>query len=414
MGNCLARNGKPLLCLLFLGAVAHAEDWPQFHGPNRDGVSKETGLLARWGEKGPPLLWQKKAGEGFSGPVVADNKVLCFYRMNGKEVVDCRNAETGAEIWTSAYDCNYQDNYNKGDGPRSTPVIAAGKVFTLGAAGDLQCLDFSNGKVIWSRNINKDYHVPPTFFGVGATPVVEGDLLLVNVGGPRAGIVAFRIDTGKEVWTATNHEASYSSPVVATITGKRLAVFLTREGVVLLNPADGKIIHQQSWRARYDASVNAATPLVIGDLLFFSSSYETGALLLQYDGTQFKEMWKNDQSMSNHYNTCVYHDGHLYGIHGRQEAGAHLHCVALKTGKLKWKQPRFGCASLIVADGKLIALTEGGDLVLLQPTPAAFTEVSRAHVLDDTPTRAPAALANGRLYLRDDGKLICLNLKAEK
>lgn len=401
------------LFLLFFSSIAIAGDWPQFLGPGRDGTSQEMGLCAGWGRNGPPVLWKKTVGEGYSGPVIAGDRLIVFHRLNNKEVVACWNAKNGKEIWTKSYPCAYADGLGKGNGPRSTPVIADGRVYTLGVTGELCAWAVKDGKKLWSRNIKKDYNVPASYFGVGTSPVVVDGKVLVNVGGRSAGIVAFDAKSGAESWKATTDGASYSSPAIAKIGGKERAVFLTRLGVVVLDPKTGKVQHHQRWRARYAASVNAATPLVIDDMLFVSACYETGALLLQAKNGKFREIWNSDEKMSNHYNTCIYQQGYLYGIHGRQEATPDLRCIELKTGKVMWTKGSYGCASMILADGKIIALTEGGDLVLFQPTPTKYREISRAHVFNDTPCRAQIALANGRLYARDGSHMVCFDLRKQ-
>ncbi|HMF18433.1 MAG TPA: PQQ-binding-like beta-propeller repeat protein [Gemmataceae bacterium] len=400
-----------IVIFLFALTQAAAGDWPQFLGRDRNGISKETGLVDTFPRSGPPQVWKKEVGEGFSGPVVAGERLILFHRVGNEEVVECLNAGSGKGVWKFAYPTNYQDQLGKGDGPRSTPVIAGKNVITLGAEGMLHCIDIEKGKKIWARNIIKDYSVPQSYFGVGTSPLVEGKLVLVNVGGKGAGIVAFALDSGKEIWKATGDGASYSSPVATTIAGTRLAVFFTRQGAVILDPLTGKVIFQKRWRARYDASVNAATPLVIGDRVFLSASYETGALLLRLKKDGADVLWSNDNSMSNHYNTCVHQDGHLYGIDGRQERGPSLRCIDLKAGKVMWDEAGFGCANLILAEGKLIALTEKGDLVLAAATPAAYREKARARILEDGPCRAQMALANGLLYARDQKTLACWKLQ---
>src|SRR5438445_5359015 len=304
-----------------------ASDWPQFLGPTRNGVSRETGLIGSWPKEGPPLVWERKIGEGYSGPVVAGDRVIVFYRSGDKDTVECLHASNGKELWKFAYDTTYQDDYGKADGPRSAPLIAVNHVYTLGADGRLHCLTLDKGEKVCERSLHTDYKVRKGFFGVATSPVVKGDKLLINVGGKNAGIVAFDKNTGKELWRATDHDASYSSPVAATIDGSRHVFFFTREGIVSVDPNDGSIRFSKRWRSRINASVNAATPLVVGDEVFFSASYDTGAILVRVHKNGFDEVWKHDESMSNHYNTCVYHAGHLYGIDGRQEQGARLRCV---------------------------------------------------------------------------------------
>jgi outer membrane protein assembly factor BamB len=401
-----------VLCLVVLfGAAARAADWPQFLGPTRNAVSAETGLAKSWPAKGPPVVWERDVGEGFSAPVVADGTLILLHRLGGEEVVEALDAAAGTPRWKFAYPTRYSDPLGKGDGPRATPLVADGKVYTLGAEGALHCLGLKDGQKVWAKSLAREYQMRPSYFGVGTSPLLEGGLLLVNVGARGAGIVAFDKDTGKEAWKATDDEASYSSPVAATIDGVRHVFFFTRTGLVDLDPKDGRVRFSKRWRARIDASVNAAAPLVVGEDVFLSASYGTGAVLLHLTKGGAEEVWKGDGSLSCHYNTPVVHDGHLYGIDGRQEQGARLRCVELKTGRVKWQKERFGCASLILADGRLIALTEGGDLVLIEPTPEGYREASRAAVLRAVPCRAEIALADGRLYGRDGRKLVCWDVK---
>jgi outer membrane protein assembly factor BamB len=406
---------SPLLVvplLLGLAGLAWADDWPQFLGPARDGHSRETGLLDTWPKSGPPVLWHKDVGEGYSGVAIAGERVIFFHRPANEEVVHCLDAATGKVLWRQAQPTEYQDALGKGNGPRATPVIDGNRVVTLGAAGHLTCLDLSSGRKLWGRALLSDYRVPPSYFGVGTSPVVEQGLVLVNVGGKGAGIVAFAIDSGKEVWRATDDGASYASPVVCTIDGARRAVFFTRNGPVVLDPQTGAVTFRSRWRARYDASVNAATPLIIGELAFFSTSYETGALLLRLKKDGADEVWSDANVMANHYNTCVYHDGYLYGFDGRQESGPSFRCVELRSRRVAWTQPpeRLGNGAMILANGRLIVMTEKGELLLVEAAPRGYRELARAPVLQG-PVRAQIALADGRLYARDEHKLVCFNLK---
>jgi outer membrane protein assembly factor BamB len=398
------------ICGWFCLSPAAATDWPQFLGPTRNGTSPETGLIASWPKAGPPVLWERDVGAGFSGPVIAGERLILFHRDDDNELVECLDAATGRERWKFAYPTRYRDDFGKGDGPRSTPLVAAGRVYTLGAEGKLHCLNLETGKKVWERSLNEEYQVRKGFFGVATSPLVVGDLLLINVGGKGAGIVAFAKDTGKEVWKATDHEASYASPVAATINGVRHVIFFTREGIVSLDPKDGTVRFSKHWRSRMNASVNAATPLIVGDHLFVTASYDTGAILLRVRKDSAEEVWQSDEALSSHYDTAVAHEGYLYGIDGRQEQRPRFRCVELKTGKVRWTREDFGCASLVLTDGKLIILNEDGGLILVEPTPDAYREKARASVLS-SPRRSPLALANGRLYGRDNKKLVCWDLR---
>jgi outer membrane protein assembly factor BamB len=402
------------LCGILAATAATAADWPQFLGPRRDGVSPETGLVQSWTAKGPPRVWDFDVGEGYSAPAVKGDRLILFHRIGDREVVECLDSDTGKPRWKFAYATQYEDDFGKGNGPRATPLIAGNRVYALGADGWLHCLELETGKKVWARSIAQDYKVPRNFFGIGSSPVMEGELLLANVGGKGAGIVAFAGDSGREVWKATSDGASYASPVIATIDGQRQAIFFTREGIVLLDPSNGSTRFRMRWRARSEASVNATSPVVVNDLVFFSASYETGGILIRVRKEGVATVWQNDEALSSHYCNSVHHKGYLYGFDGRQEVGAYLRCVELATGKVMWTRKRFGCGAMVLADGNLIVLTERGDLVLVEATPTGYLEKARAHVMGNLPCRAHLALANGRLYGRDGAKLVCWDLRSRK
>jgi outer membrane protein assembly factor BamB len=401
------------LAALVVGGTALSADWPQFLGPTRNAHSPETGLLHKFPEKGPPVVWEKKLGDGYSSPVVFGDQLFIFHRVGDKDTLDSLDAANGKPRWSFSYETSYSDRLGKGDGPRSTPLVADKHVYILAADGRLHCIDRARGTKVWVKALHDDYRVPLSFFGVGTSPLIEGDNLVINVGGKGSGIVALNKDTGKEAWKVTSDEASYASPVAATLDGKRTLVFFTRTGLVLLDPVDGTVRHQKRWRSRNPNSVNAASPVVVGNELFISACYDTGGTVLRVSKDGLESLWANDQSLSLHFSTPVYHDGHLYGFHGRQEDGTEFRCVEWKTGKVKWSKEGFGCGSLIFADGELIVMSESGELVLIEPSPQAYREKSRAAVLIG-PIRAHLTLANGLLYTRDNQKLVCWNLKAPK
>src|SRR5579884_2793861 len=385
-------------------------DWPQFLGPQRNCTSTETGLLQSWDEKGPPVLWQMNVGEGYSSPVIAGERLVLFHRVGDEEIVECLDAAKGKELWKHRETTNYRDPLGKGDGPRSTPLIAGERVYTLSPGGRLLCLKLANGEKVWQRDLLTDYNVPRSYFGVGTSPILESGLLLVNVGSRDAGIVAFDKGSGKEMWKATQDGASYSSPIAADIDGVRHAVFFTRQGIISLDPANGNVRFAKRWRSRMDASVNAATPVVVGDCLFFTACYDTGAMLVRAKKDAIEELWSNDRSLSCHFSTPVYHEGFLYGFDGRQEDGTEFRCIEAKTGKVHWSKEGFGCGSMILAGNNLIVLSENGELVSVECKSDKYREKARTAVLTG-PCRAHMALANGRLYARDNEKLVCWNLK---
>jgi outer membrane protein assembly factor BamB len=397
--------------VLVLAGAARAADWPQYLGPTRAGVSSETPLARQWGQDGPKVLWKKSVGSGWSAPVVVAEKLIIFHRVENEEVLECLEASSGKSHWKESYRTGYTDDFNFDDGPRGTPLVWKETIFTLGANGDLSAWKLSDGKRIWQRNINKDYEVEKAFFGVGTSPMIADGKLLINVGGKGAGVVAFDPANGKEVWKSSDDGVSYSSPVLATIDGEELAIFFTRKGLLALKPGTGKVVYSYPWRPRINASVNAASPIVHDNQIFISTSYNTGAVLLEASKGELKEIWKGDRSMSCHYNTPVLFKEHLFGLDGRQEGGqAQLRCVEWRTGKVIWKQPAFGCATLTLADGLILAMAETGTLILIEPTPDRFKELARAAILEK-PVRAATALSDGRFFARDRGKLVCVEVK---
>jgi outer membrane protein assembly factor BamB len=381
--------------------TALAQDWPQLLGPAHDGVyngALPTGKIA----------WKKDVGPGFSAPVVAGGRLILFHRLGDRETVQSLDAKTGRQIWSFDYPTRYRDDFGFDEGPRAAPVISAGRVFTYGAEGMLHALDFATGKKIWSVDARLKFSAPKSFFGAGSGLLVEAGRVLLNVGGTKGGgIAAFDVATGNVVWTATDDEASYSTPVAATFGGVRHALFFTRSGLVDIDPASGKVRFQFHWRSRSHASVNAAVPVIAGDAIFLSASYETGATLLRIEGDKPKQIWASDDALSNHYATSVYRDGYLYGYHGRQEFGQSLRSIDAKTGKVQWSVDGFGAGTVTLARDRLVLLKENGELVIAPASPKEFKPVSKLQLLPAT-VRAYPALADGRLYARNEKTLVCL------
>ena len=391
------------------GAVAKG-DWPQILGPARNGIYTGPDIVPSFPRSGPPLLWKRDVGAGFAGPAVAADRLILFHRVNNRETVEAMDANTGKTTWTFDYPTAYRDDFGFDEGPRAVPVIAGGRVFTHGADGMLHGVDFATGRMLWSVDTRKVFEAPKGYFGVASSPVVDGARVLVNVGGTKGGIVAFDAASGKALWTATSDEPSYSAPVVADINGQHTAIFFTRTGLVAVDPAGGKVLYQYRWRARQAASVNAATPIVIGDRIFLSASYGTGAVLLQVANNAVKPIWSGDESMSNHYSTSVVKGGYLYGFDGRQEFGQTLRSVELATGKVMWNVDGFGAGTLLIAGDTLVIMRESGELALAPASPKAFRFNARAQLLKGV-VRAYPALANGRYYVRNEHQLSAFDLR---
>ncbi len=391
-------------------AGVSAQDWPQILGPNRNGIYTGPEIVVSFPRSGPPSLWKRDVGAGFAGPAVVVDLLILFHRVNNRETVEAMDANTGKTIWTFDYATTYRDDFGFDEGPRAVPVIAGGRVFTHGADGMLHGIDFATGKMLWSVDTRKVFDAPKGYFGVASSPVVDGNRVLVNVGGKNGGIVAFDAATGKAIWTATTDEPSYSAPIVADINGQHTGVFFTRTGLVAVDPASGKVLYQHRWRARMAASVNAATPIVSGNRIFLSASYGTGAVLLQVANNSVTPIWSGDESMSNHYSTSILKDGYLYGFDGRQEFGQTLRCVELATGKVMWNVDGFGAGTLLIAGDTLVITRESGELALAPASPKAFRFNARAQLLKGV-VRAYPALSNGRYYVRNEHQLTAFDLQ---
>jgi outer membrane protein assembly factor BamB len=390
--------------------MSRGEDWPQFLGPGRNGVYSGP-LAATWGRSGPSVLWRIEVGQGFSAPVVARGRLILFHRRENQAIVESLDATTGKRVWSSAYPTDYRDDFGFDEGPRGAPAVAGDRIYTFGVEGVLQALDFSTGKRIWSVDTRQKFGAAKGFFGAACSPFVEDGRVLMNIGGPNgAGIAAFDAATGKVRWTATSDEAGYSGVLVATIAGARHALFWTRAGLIDADPANGKIRFQFAWRSRTHASVNAAAPVVTGNLVFLSASYGTGATVLQIEGGSVKQLWASDDSLSNHYATSVYRDGYLYGYHGRQEFGQSLRAIELKTGKVAWSVDGFGAGTVTLAGDRLVLIRESGELVVAAASPREFHAIARTQLLPAT-VRSYPAIADARLYLRNERTLACFEWK---
>jgi outer membrane protein assembly factor BamB len=383
---------------LFSASVLAAQapqtgDWPQFLGPTRNGVYSGPPLADSWAASGPRV-----------------GRVILFHRVGSEEVVESLDSASGTPVWRYAYPTRYRDDFGFDEGPRAVPVVADGVIYTFGAEGQLHAIDLAKGTRIWSEDTMKRFAVPKAFFGAGGSPLVEGGRVIANIGGDKAGLVAFDAKTGKVLWSATDDDASYSSGVSATIGGQRVGVFLTRDRLLGIDMTSGKVQFERPWRARQAASVNAATPLIVDDAIFVSAEYGPGAGALRVNGTALVDLWTSNDVMSNHYATSVQHNGILYGFHGRQEFGQSLRAVDFRTGAVKWSEDRFGAGSVLLIGDRLLIMREAGELVLAPASPQAFRPTARARILQGV-VRPYPAIAHGMLYVRNENTLLCVDLR---
>ncbi|MFQ3592868.1 MAG: PQQ-binding-like beta-propeller repeat protein [Gemmataceae bacterium] len=412
------------------------EDWPCFLGPRHDSTSAEKGLIVPWPKPGPRIVWEKEIGIGYSMPVVARGRLFLFDRLRNRCRLRAMKAETGETLWTYEYPTDYRDQYGYNGGPRSSPVVDGNRVYCFGPEGMLCCVRVSDGKLVWKLDTTATYGVVQNFFGVGSSPIVEGDLLLVPIGGSPpgsrdvafdelkgngSGVVAFDKYTGKEKWKATDELASYASPVVKTIGKRRWCFVFARGGLVGLDPTTGKVDFTYPWRANLLESVNAANPVVSGERVLITECYQVGSALLEVRPGGVKEIWTDktrgrNKALACHWNTPIIADDHVYGSSGRNKSDAELRCVELATGKVKWAEPGLTRCQLLKVEEYLICLSETGVLDLLKINPARYERLSRVVLQKDgrplleEPAWAAPILSHGLLWVRGDSRLVCLEV----
>jgi outer membrane protein assembly factor BamB len=421
--RCWVMFAGAMLLVLTTSRAGSAGDWPQILGPHRNGTA-DGETLAAWPASGPKMIWSRLLGQGYAGPAVAGERVVIFHRTGDVDRVEAFDTATGEPLWKTEFPAAYGGGVNSDTGPRCVPLIHGSRVFLFSAAGDLHCVGLADGRKQWSRATYTEFSGLEGYFGAGSTPIVIDNALLVNVGGrDQAGLAGFDPATGKTLWTATDERASYASPIEIRWNDKPHALFVTRLNAIAIEPHTGKVAFQFPF-GRTGPTVNAATPLAFNDLLFVTASYGVGARLMRISGEKVAAVWENDTALSSQYNTPIYYEGHLYGIHGREDIGpAELRCVEAASGKVKWSASGFGVAHLIRAGDKLLALTASGQLVLLPASPAGFQRLATADAAQigernaGASTRALPALAHGRLYIRDNagegGTLRCLLMPAK-
>jgi outer membrane protein assembly factor BamB len=431
----LAGRPKPLPA----GAVTH--DWVSFLGPTHNSVSTETRLSRTLP---PTLVWEFPKGTSYSCPAVAGDRLVYFHRVGGNEVVECLHAETGAPRWQFRYGTVFEDRYGYNNGPRSSPVIDGPRVYTMGAEGKLHCLDLTSGTVLWRRDLRTEFKVPQDFFGTAGTPLVEGPLLIVNVGAPGGPcVLALDTATGRDVWRAgTAWGPSYASPVPALIHGqRRVFVFAGGEsmpptgGLLSIDPATGKVDFSFPWRSRSYESANASCPVVFDNKVFISASYRAGGALLEIRPDFTHRVVWTTQEFGLHFNTPIHRDGYLYGFDGRNEPDASLACIDVATGKAVWREtPEWTetiggrpqlvgtyRGSLMAVDGHFLCLGELGHLLWMDLTPTGYTARSRTWLFAARESWSLPVLSRGLLYVAQNTRdvlrattprLLCYDLRA--
>jgi outer membrane protein assembly factor BamB len=395
-------------------------DWPQWRGPNRDGLSTETGLLTAWPPQGPRVLWRKPLGRGFSSVAVAGGRLYTMFSEGGgrrpgaappDEAVVCLDAATGNEVWRFRYPNRYEERF--GSGPRSTPAVDGNRVYAVGPTGIFHCLRADTGEKVWRHDLREEFRARDMQYGVAFSPLVEGRLVYAMPGGPDGNAVAaFDKETGALAWKALDDPAGYSSPVAVTAAGVRQVLFFTNTELVSLSPGRGEVYWRYPWQT--DGGFNIATPVAFGNYVFISSAYGKGCALLEVtrraDGSLRAGRVYEHNRMRNHFASSVRLGDCLYGFDKTD-----LVCMDVRTGRVVWRQKgfrTFGKGTLLVADGHLFILGEDGTLTVAEATPAGYHPKASYRVFVNKCWTVPA-LSRGRLYVRDESEIVCLDLRKE-
>lgn len=403
-----------LIVSILLADLVLAEDWPRWRGAHQDGISQERGLLKQWPAEGPKRLWTAKLGGGFSSMVVFDGKVCTQTRDKNQEVVVCMDAATGKEIWRYNYDADYNahPSFSGGplpesrSGPRATPAVEGDRLYAVGATGILNCLNAKTGEKIWQQDLIQIGGGKVPMHGFSNSPLIEGDHVYINPGGPNGkSIAAINKKDGSVAWQGLDDPIGHSSAVWAEIGGVPQVIFFTGIAAVGVAPKDGTLLWRYPWKTTYD--LNIATPIYSNGKVFISSNYGSGAAVFSVnDKNETQTVWKA-LSMQNHFATPVLYEGNLYGFSENR-----LRCVDFATGKLVWDQLGLGRGSLTIADGHLILLGDHGQLALAKPTPEKYDEISRAQIFDKAIlTWTAPVVSGGRLFVRHENELTAFDLR---
>ena len=382
--------------------------WPDFRGPARDGRSAEV-IRTDWPAGGLPQLWKQPIGLGYSSFVVAGGRAFTIEQRRREEVVAAYDIETGRELWTNVWEGEFVESMG-GDGPRATPTYHDGRVYALGALGELRSLDAATGKVIWRRNILEDNRASNLEWGMSAAPLVVDDKLIVLPGGSGGrSVVAYDRATGEPIWRALDDRQAYVSPMLVTLAGVRQVLIVSAVRAVGLDPASGTLLWEYPWPT--GQGINVAQPVLLGDdRVFLSASYGQGAAVfeLRRDGERFttRMVWENSR-MKNKFTSSLLHEGHLYGLDE-----SILACIDTATGEQKWKGGRYGYGQPILAGGHLIVLTESGDVVLVKATPERHEEVARFPAIEGKTWNHPV-IANGRLLVRNLREMAAYDIRPQ-
>jgi len=393
--------------LLINGAAVLGDDWPVYRGPNHNGFSNETGWKANWPAAGPKKLWTKSIGVGFSSITVANGRAYMTgnsgQKSGAKDTIFCLDANTGKEIWTRTYDCPLGAKYYEG-GTLASPTVDGKVVYTISKMGHLFCLDAATGSVIWAKNANRDLGFKLPTWHFSGSPMVVGDLVVFNLGTAGA---ALNKKTGQPLWDNGKDICGYATPVPCKLEGKDALVIAGADSIIAVKPADGRVLWKHPFANKN--KVSAADPIISGANVFASSGYNRGCIMLDVAGNKPKEVYDKSvvRNMRNHMNCTMLYKGNLYGFDENN-----LKCLDFKTGTEKWSEGSFGKGALMMTtDGRMIIMSDKGELAIAQADPAGFKASARAQILPSGKCWTVPVLANGRIYARNArGDVVCVDV----
>lgn len=396
--------------LLLCARTETPGEWPQWRGPNRDGISKEKGLLKQWPADGPPRVWKTNGlGNGYSTVSVSGGRIFTLGLKGNREFVMALDAADGRPLWVQAHGGRFSND--RGDGPRGTPTVEGDRLYALGGNGDLSCLETATGRIVWTLNLLEKFGGSNIHWGISESPLVLGDRLLVNAGGPSASIVALNKKDGALIWKSQSDRAGYSSAITLETGGIPQAVFFTHQRALAVDVRNGNLLWDYSQVANRTA--NIATPIAKGNRVFVSSDYGTGCALLEIkpngQGLAAQEVYFN-RDMKNHHSSSVLIDDTLYGF-----SSSILTAMRFDDGQVLWKDRSVGKGSLVYADGHLYCFSEKGVVGLVEAKPSGYQEKGRFSVPQESlPTWSHPVVAGGRLYLRDQDTLYAFDVREKR
>ena len=382
--------------------------WTNFRGPKRDGRYDEATVSTNWPSTGLPVVWKQPVGVGYASFVVADGKAYTIEQRRSQEVVAAYDINNGRELWTQKWNAEFSDS--TGDGPRATPTWEQGRVYALGATGELRCLDANNGSVIWGKNILNDNSAKNLPWAMAASPLIVDDKVIVLPGGGNGkSVVAYNKNTGAPVWKALGDPQAYVSPMLVELAGRRQIVVVSSYRVVGLAPENGALLWSYPWDT--DMGINVSQPIMVDKNRFFiSSGYGKGAALVEVKGSgdsfTASTVWEN-KNMKNKFNSSVLHNGYVYGL----DEGI-LVCLDVNTGERKWKEGRYGYGQVVLAGNHLIVTSDQGDLALVNASPDKYTEVARFSAVQGQTWNYPA-IANGKLFVRNSNEMAAFDISGK-